>query len=164
MEDPSIPRALLKRLQAVRPALEVNACVQPCAPSRLDGLWRLRYHETTETGRRHRSVQLGGSEMAMAVKSLIDGWREEREREEERIQADAKRVEEAEKRKKRELSGLRRLAIALGGGGQRRRRRTAKAFDEAAAKGVVGLYAYAMEERWNRPDPRGGRPSASGLW
>ena len=159
-----IPEALRTRLELIRPELEINACVQPVDASRPDGPWRLRFHQETESGRRHRSLRLGDREAAESVRALIQGWREERQHERQRAEEEAQRQREAQKRKEGELLRLRKLAVALGAGGRRRRRRTARAFDEAAAKGAVGLYAFAMDEGWSKPNPRGGRPSGSGLW
>ena len=134
-------------------------------PSRPNGPWRLRYHEETETGRHHRALRLGNRETAEAVKGLIQTWRDERRREEERVQAEAQRKQEAEDHKKRDLMSLRNAAMNLGGGGRRRRRRTARDFDKAAEEGPLALFAYAMFRDWDRRNPPCGRPRVkTGLW
>ena len=158
-----LPAALLGRLEAVRPFLERDASVQRSGGS-TSGRWRLRYREDREGVRRHRSLPLGDRDTALAVKRLIAVWREERRLAEERAEAE-RLAEEAERQRKEERrQAVRRMVVALAGGGRVRRRKTLQRFDEAAASGPFGAFAFVMDRKWERPNHKGGRPSKAGLW
>jgi hypothetical protein len=152
-----LPEDLLLRLQAKRPALEINACIQlrqepNCAP-----VWRLRFYDEVDGIRRHCSMTLPSGQAADAVKTLIAGWREERRQKEEQVRAKAEAAAAAERAEHERLAEMRETVIDLGGGGARRRRRTGAAFDAAVQEGPHGIYRYIMTKAWAEPSSKGGR-------
>jgi hypothetical protein len=155
--ETALPADLLLRLQAKRPALEVDACIQPRQDPNRALAWRLRFHDEVDGIRRHCSMVLPNEEAANAVKRLIAGWREERRREEEQARAKAEAAAAEERAERQWLKQMRRDVVNLGGGSWRRRRRTGATFDAAAKEGPRGILRYMMLSSWAEPSSKGGR-------
>ena len=154
----AIPAELMARLEQIRPQLETNCAIQCRREPDRQPVWRLRYWDDPEDGeRRQRSLNLGEETIANAVRALVAGWRDERERKQA---AEEQCVEE----RRRRLERLRQLAISRGRG-KRHRRRIGRAFDRAAAGGDRALLRFAMMASYEQRPSRGGRPrTRSGLW
>lgn len=150
-----IPEPLRAALHALRPALETQGVVQFHY-----GSYRLRYrfHDEDAGFVKHKSLPLGGADVAAAVELLLDLWRQELHA----AQVQRAHAEQAEHRKARQNKSLRRLAQTLAGGGARRRQRIGKWFDDAR-NNPAEMLAFTLTGKFPEP-PRAGRPARARLW
>lgn len=145
-------------MEQVRSVLTVEGSVVFRREADRVGSWRLRFHLFDKQGEQHHvSVKLPDEPNARAVREIIRMWREEKK-------AEVMRLRNEERALVHERRQMRRMAITMAGGG-RRGQKVAAAFDKAAAKGSVGLLAFAMDAPYmQRLRDAEWKQKNSGLW
>jgi hypothetical protein len=154
-----LPEELQRELEMLRPMLERQGSFQR-RNERKNSPWRIRIRLKDANGIRHqKSIHLGEEAVAVAARTLVNQWREERRRQDQA----AERQREAALREKHELAAMRRNVIEAAGGGRRRRERVAREFDKAA-KDPRRFLAYTLLSPWNAANRCPGRRPKSQLW
>jgi len=156
---------LRARLEALKEVLSSNGTVLLRREPDRKPSWRLRFRMPSADGRhrKHCSIALPNPQEAMAVKRLIETWKERRleqrraARQAEQARRQADRREKAERR-------YRRLLVEIAAGGSRRhRKRIGRLYDRVAQQGLRAEMQFIFNNHHLQPPRRPGRPRKGGL-
>jgi len=163
--EPLIPADLRARLEDLKEVLARNGTVLHRREPDRKPSWRLRFRMPSPDGqgRKHCSIPLSDPQVAMAVKRLIDTWREQRfeQRRSARQAEQARR--QAERRKKEHYRYRRSLVEIVAGGSRRHRQRIGRLYTDAAQQDPWAEVEFIFHNRHLQPPKRRGRPRKGGL-
>ena len=166
LAEPSLLSPDLRaRLEVLKDVLSSNGTVLLRREPDRKPSWRLRFRMPSADGRhrKHCSIALPNPQEAMAVKRLIETWKEQR-LEQRRAARQAKQARRQAERREKADRRYRRLLVEIAAGGSRRhRRRIGRLYERVARQGLRAEMQFIFNNHHLQPARRPGRPRKGGL-